>query len=534
MGDGDSRPDLSRAGEKKPRFRRSGIGQLAMLVLCCGAIVWAGRVMWESQHPVFAAARRLRSPEASQRLAAVQEVVELGTSGAGETIRPLVPVLADKDPAVRRAAAQALGNVSSLAVKSGTEAEAVRESIQGLLGALKDSDASVRIAAAGSLRILAGITPGNSGRRGGRGRAAEAAPAAEARPSVIDTAAVTAALLDLLGDRDPEVRQAALFALAPVAPSALGEPPRALFAALEDPMATNRAMAIGTLAAFSHGLDPLIPVLLQHLEHDEPPVREACSRALGRVRPAALTGAAAPALLAGLASPDRDVRLRIVSLLGRISPDVRTTVPALIRVLNEPIDSDQETVEGTTAVTTFTGPAHGAAAALGRLAPSTPASGQAVAALTEVVRSGPPQRRASAADALAQFGSDAAVAVPALVILLGQSDAGKESTRNQEAAAAALARIAPGTSSADQAVAALTAALKSDSIATRKSALQALPSFGSAGAGAIPLIRTLKESDPTPNVRKAAASALDELEHGSKAPAPPSRRAEPAPGATRS
>jgi HEAT repeat protein len=206
----------------------------------------------------------------------------------------------------------------------------------------------------------------------------------------------------------------------------------------------------------------------------------------------------------------------------------------LIAVLNEPIDSDQATAEGRTAVTTFTGPAHRAAEALGRLAPGTLASGQAVAALTAVVRSGPKQRRASAADALGRFGTEAAPAIPALVTMLGEVETGEESTNDKASAAEALVRIAPGTSAADQAVAALTAALKSNSIATRRAALRALPSFGKAGAGAIPQIRTLKESDPIPNVRKAAASALEELEDGLKAQEPRTKPANPALGATRS
>jgi HEAT repeat protein len=411
-----------------------------------------------------------------------------------------------------------LGNVGSLAAKAGTESDALRDAVHGLIGALKDPVPAVRIAAAGALRILAGITPGYPSRGAGKSRAAEAAKPAESQPSVVDKPAVVAALVALLDDQDPEVRQAGLFALAPVAPSVLGDPPRAMFAALEDESATNRAMAIGTLAAFRHGLDPLVQPLLRHLASDEPQVREACSQALGRIRPSALTNAVSAPLIEGLRSHDADVRLRIVSLLAQISPDVHTAVPALIAVLKkEPLDSDQSSSEGSPAVTTFTGPAQRAADALGRIAPGTPESGKAIAALIEVVRSGPPQRRVSAIDALGRFGKEAAVAMPALVAVLGEAESGDEPTGDKASAAAGLGRIAPGTSSADQALAALTTALRSSSPSARRAAIQALPSFGHASASAIPHIRTLKESDPMPSVRKAAASALEELEEGPKA-----------------
>jgi HEAT repeat protein len=328
-------------------------------------------------------------------------------------------------------------------------------------------------------------------------------------------------LVSLLDDQDPDVRQAALFALAPIAPSVLGDPPKAMFAALEDESAANRAMAIGTLAAFRHGLDPLVQPLLRHLTNDEPQVREACSQALGRIRPSALTKAVSASLIEDLQSHDAEVRLRIVSLLAQISPDVRTAVPALIAVLKkEPIDSDQASSEGSPAVTTFTGPAQRAADALGGIAPGTPEAGPAIAALTAIVQSGSRQRQASAVDALARFGREAAVAVPALVAMQGETETGNEPTRHKASAAEALGRIAPGTSSGDQALAALTAALKSSSPSTRRAAIQALLSFGNASASAIPQIRTLKESDPMPNVRKAAASALEELEDGSKSREP--------------
>jgi HEAT repeat protein len=277
-------------------------------------------------------------------------------------------------------------------------------------------------------------------------------------------------------------------------------------------------MAIATLAAFRRGLDPFVQPLLRHLAKDEPQVRETCIQALRRIRSSALTKAVSPSLIDGLQSHDPDVRVRIIALLAQISPDVREAAPALIAVLKkEPVDSDESTTEGSPPVTTFSGPAHEAAAALGRIAPGTSQAGPAIAALTDVIQAGPPQRRASAIDALGRFGKEAAVAVPALVAVLGEAESGDEPTGDKASAAAGLGRIAPGTSSADQALAALTAALKSSSPSARRAAIQALPSFGHASASTIPRIRTLKESDPMPSVRKAAESALEKLEEEPKA-----------------
>src|SRR5262249_7643731 len=97
-----------------------------------------------------------------------------------------------------------------------------------------------------------------------------------------------------------------------------------------------------------------------------------------------------------------------------------------------------------------------------------------------------------------------------------ETAAGKVPTNDGASAARALSRIAPGTPLATAAVTALTAALKSESIATREAALGALEPFGPAAAAAIPSIRAVQEKDPIPNVRQAATSALEALENGAK------------------
>jgi hypothetical protein len=188
----------------------------------------------------------------------------------------------------------------------------------------------------------------------------------------------------------------------------------------------------------------------------------------------------------------------------------------LITVLREPVDSDIRTQGERRMVLAYEGPAHSAARALSRIARKTAAEGEAIAALTEVVKSGPAQRRVSAADALAGFGPAAVGAIPALITMLNQDVATKAETADGESASRALAEIAPSTPSASLAVAALTAALKSDAISTREAAIEALAPFGSAASGAIPALREIEEKDRVPNARKAAKSALKSLQEGSK------------------
>jgi HEAT repeat protein len=484
---------------------------LLALVLCCGAIFWAWRVVWDERHPLLAAVRGLQARDPSQRLAAVREVTDLSFGQSGAAIRSLIMVLDDPDLGVRAAAAQSLGLVGSQAVKVGSDSEAVRAATTGLLGLLKDQHTEVRLAAATGLGAIVMTSPSSSGRGSGQAAKTAVPPAA----SAVDFEAVDAAFVALLGDPDDGVRQAALVALGALAPRIAGDPPQALFAALEEASAAQRAAAVAVLSRFPRGLDPLIPWLLRHLERDEPQVRAACTEALGGIRPPAVSKAVVPALIAGLGNRDREVRFRVVALIGRLAPDAHVAVPALITILREPSDSDQP-VEGMSIYTSYSGPAHAAARELGRIAPGTDSAGEAIAALTEVVRSGPPRRRAAAASALGAFGAAAAAAVPAVITLLRENAASEVPSRDGESTARALGRIAPNTPSAAKAVTALTDALGAHSEPTREAAVTALASFGSQAAGAIPAIRTLQEKDPNPGVRKAAAATLEKIKAGSK------------------
>jgi hypothetical protein len=159
---------------------------------------------------------------------------------------------------------------------------------------------------------------------------------------------------------------------------------------------------------------------------------------------------------------------------------------------------------------TLEDPAIPAAQALSEIAPGTPSAGEVIEALTEVVRTGHPYRRAAAADALGAFGPAAVGAVPALINLIGENAATKADFADGASAATTLGRIAPGTPLADEAVSALTEVLQAESEYTRQQAATALPRFGPKAIVSIPRLRALV-NDPHATVRSAAAKALTAL-----------------------
>jgi hypothetical protein len=75
----------------------------------------------------------------------------------------------------------------------------------------------------------------------------------------------------------------------------------------------------------------------------------------------------------------------------------------------------------------------------------------------------------------------------------------------------ALARIAPGTKSADAALAALIEALDSR-VSLQKEVVEALPAFGAKAARAIPRLRELRKPRGGPGVHQSAGVALDAIE----------------------
>jgi HEAT repeat protein len=488
------------------RRRAPGVRALIALVACSAAIFWAWRVWWDQGHPLQAAARGLGAGDPSRRTEAIRDVSELGYRRPGESIRLLIPVVKDRDAGVRAAAITSLGLLSSNAMGVGVDAADARAASEALLGLAEDPDGRVRAALTTSLAVIG--SAGSAGRPAGR----NASAAKKGTTPVIDVDAVAARLTAALDSPEEPVRQAALVGLGTMAARLPGGPSPSLIKAVDDASVGNRQAAAVALGHYRQGLDPAIPRLLGHLEDEQPEVRQACAEAFRRIRPPAVSPAVAPAVIAALRTPDRSARSSLVALLGQLKPDPGAAVPALIPVLREPIDSDVKAVERSTVTyDTYNGPAHEAAKALGAIAPGTPQAGEAMAALVDVVRSGPAQRKGSAAEALGAFGPAAISAVPPLVGMLKETATAQAPTRAGGSAAGALGKIAPGTPAADEALAALTAALRAPWIPTREAGLEALPAFGPKAAAALPAIRELKDKDPDPGVRKAAGSALEKI-----------------------
>jgi HEAT repeat protein len=104
--------------------------------------------------------------------------------------------------------------------------------------------------------------------------------------------------------------------------------------------------------------------------------------------------------------------------------------------------------------------------------------------------------RSSAAYLLGRLGPDAEGTVPALIAILNEDDHGSETPNDLTVKVVeALGRIAAGTDSAGEAVAALAGVVRSDDPAQRQAALDALAGLGPTSAAAIPALLDALQKD---------------------------------------
>lgn len=475
-GDGsgdDSRGKSAQVGEKKRGPLTRGVRSLVALVIACGLVFWAYRVVLDTQNPLGAAARGLQGGSQASRLAAVQEMTELGLAQGKESIPPLIETLKDSDAPVRAAAARSLGLISSYAVRVQAGGETVRGATAALIKSMKDQDAQVRVESARALAVITATAPAGGKRGGGKKAGNIGKTAAEAG---IDVEALAGAYKDMLGESDESIRVIAIEGLGAVGPALDSAPAPELVAALDDPQPKVRIAALSALMRYPRGLDPVVPKLAAIMANDpDEAVKQTCSSVIGGLRASSLTVLSVAPLVAAMKASGGETSFSILILIASLNDEaLRAAIPTFLEALRAPVDADRPIGGGAPVLNSFTGPAQVAARALARIAPGTPQAGEVVSALANVLKASNPRRWPAAADALAAFGPAAAPAVPTLIATLKDAASKTEIPNAAIAAAKALAAVAPGAPTLPEAVDALKAAAKSPNAPVRQAAEKAL------------------------------------------------------------
>jgi len=519
---------------RKGRRRPSGLLTLMALVACCGVLFWAWRHVSPNLDPALAVARSiqrqsildLRSGEPARRIEAIRTLENLGVEDEPASVAALLGSIDDPTGEVRAAAIRALGSLVTSLQPTRRDGTAGEETARALLGRVTDADESARIATVQALGLIAkGLSDAETGAETVEaattallGRLKDPAPGVRTAAtswlgttaSRLDPDVVKGALAELVRDPDEGVRRAAIMATTSSPPSD-DEPPEALTAALEDAAFENRREALSQLWYYqslhprNQKLDRLVPILFRLAGHDPAPVvRDQCGLLMISIlRPPAITASSLPALIASLKSNDAKARGLAAQILGSLQDEALPAVPDLIRTLNEPVAPESASNQR---FAWADDPARAAAGALGRIAPKSTMEKEAVAALIEAARSGPPFRRSGAMRALMEFGKAAEEAVPALIAILDE-----DRSKLEAPAVEALSRIAPGTPSAGRAVTALLPGLRAESSSSRIRTVEALTRFAPGSADAVAGIRALKD-DPDDHVKKVVADAIRAIE----------------------
>ena len=517
----------------------------------------------------------------ADRVNAIHDLVRHGANDGRVTIPALVACLKDADSSVRVEAAQALGPATSASAISGANDAEVKSAIAALLRTAIDPEPSIRsaaVSALGSIAIIESPTrvidqdplidvftrmlddQDAMVRAGAIAAIGLAGPARKSDPPP--------KLIELLHDESVPVRLITIDVLTrfrtgidQVLPhiargferSAVGSSERAayiqairklrppagtaacvpaLVSALASPDEQLRFEAAWAINAFSPQRRTAVPALIEILEKQPLDLEKLGP---GKPDPSKWDPACAAASILGevLATlddspPEEKLGREIVASLlhvlesghparklaaihslknGRRIAAKTAAIAALIRVMKQ-AESVDDLWEN--------GPA--AANALSFIADRTEAAPKVIELLRESISSRSKSAR-WAIDALGTFGPRAEVAIPDLIAVLKQSNDDKAQLENGKAAARVLGEIGPGTPSSDTVVNALAQnGMASPSKETRLAAIMALARFGPRAASAIPVIRTLKETDPEPEVRRAAAGVLKKREGDSARP----------------
>ena len=276
-----------------------------------------------------------------------------------------------------------------------------------------------------------------------------------------------------LGDDHADVRVEVLGALGALARNSNEPPPAELARCLDDKALTVRMAAVEALARFPCGLDRWIKDIFEVLERAPHTRIGDVTFTLLKVRPQPFSAPAISALIAALGSRHPSVRCCAAHLLGNLGPDAVTAVPVLIGAMSDPSDATKSG-QGEFDDPSTSEPAIAAMDALCRIAPGTASSGGVVKALINVEKTG----HRSSVDALGRFGPEAISAVPLLISVIKENVKPGADFWHGARAAFALAKIAPDSPAADEAIALLTEAVQMVSKDTREIAVNALAAYG--------------------------------------------------------
>lgn len=281
--------------------------------------------------------------------------------------------------------------------------------------------------------------------------------------------------------------------------------------AMADSSVTRRRSGAAALASLGARAQPARATLINGLKDPDSTVAASSARALGR-----FGNAAAPAvepLLTALARPELPVREAVVRSLGELGETAQAAVPALAKLLTETPPPLQTTAAG----------ALGAMGAAGR---------EALPQLEQTFTSQDPAVRAVAVAAIARVESDngrkvdflqRALDDPESVVRVAAIDELGAMGRAAEPAAEKLYALTEKSGERDQALEVLAglrirsvpllvkATTNSDAY-VRQFAIERLGQLGKAAQEAVPELRKLLQSEPEDFVKRAARSAIQEIE----------------------
>ena len=419
----------------------------------------------------------LEDSEAMARIRAAFALHEAGLPPQ-EVVPHLIRALrTDTSAEVRAAVARTLGRIG----------HADPEAVEVLVAAMADANAAVRKDAAASLGQLA--------------------------PRIAQPEKAVQGLVAALSDPDPSVRAASAHALARFREKAASALP-ALLKATQDAHANVRYAAWGAINSIGKAGEEAYPYVVQGLRDPDPRARRMATVVVGTLR---LKTPEIVELLVGLlADPSWCQRLEAVRVLGRLGPEERSAVWAIIgRLLEDP---------------------HPLVRMEAARALETPARTKeiALAALIDALADNHPYVALAAVETLLGLGKTANRAfLPLLRFLRRAAGLHQESFPGLEELALAqpcegvVAVLVPNMAEAVElvhrtlkaigpppqtALPELVELLKDEEAEVRIGAVRAIASLGREALPALWALRQVAEGDRDPRVREEAARALAELE----------------------